>query len=461
MSVREDAEAIWRAGVEAVDSAAAVRRQISVCGGHLQIAGLTLDAADFDRIEVVGGGKAGAGMAAGIESALSSSLWESRTSGWVNVPADCVRPLHRIRLHPARPAGINEPTAAAIAGSQEILNRVRRLNERDLCLVLLSGGASALLCCPVPEISLADKLTVTRILASSGAPIQELNLVRTQLSQVKGGRLAAACHAGVQIALIISDVIGDPLEIIGSGPTVATPTRAEQALQILSDRRLMSSVPQSVITFLQKQCRISPPSTSPCSDFQNVIVGSNSIALNAAAEKARQLGYHVESHGSANAGIAAEEGRRLASMMMAGKESEQVTDPRPVCFLSGGETTVDLQRAKSAVDPGNPASGKGGRNQELVLSAVTAFPNANDWSGIALLSGGTDGEDGPTDAAGAIADEALVARIAESGLNPADYLARHDSWTLFDAVDGLFRTGPTHTNVMDLRVGVVRRCKAH
>jgi glycerate-2-kinase len=460
MFLRDDAEAIWRAGVQAVDSAVAVRRQISVDDGRLQIAGVSLDAADFDHIEVVGAGKAGTGMAVGVESTLASSLWGSRISGWVNVPADCVQPLHRIHLHAARPAGINEPTEAAIHGSREILNRVRSLSDREICLVLLSGGASALLCCPVPEISLADKLTVTRVLAAGGAPIQELNLVRTQLSLVKGGRLAANCHAGVQIALIISDVIGDPLDVIGSGPTVASPSRAEQALQILNDRRLMSSIPQSVITYLQKRCDSNIAWTPPGSHFRNVIVASNSMALKAATEKAEQLGYRVESLGSANAGDAAAEGRQLISQMMATKAADHSGDQKPICILSGGEPTVDLSKSVSASARSRESSGKGGRNQELILSAVAVCQTADDWSGLALLSGGTDGEDGPTDAAGAIADQALVARIAAKGLNSADYLARHDSWSFFSEVGGLFRTGPTHTNVMDLRVGLVRRSEA-
>lgn len=456
MSLREDAETIWRAGVRAVDSAAAVRRQIQADGQRLRVAGRLLDPADFDRIEVVGCGKAGAGMASGFESAVLESEWESRISGWVNVPADCVRSLRRIHLHAARPAGINEPTDVGVQGTLEILGRVRNLTSRDVCVVLLSGGASALLCCPAPGITLADKLAVTRALAASGAPIQELNLVRTQLSQVKGGRLAAACNAGVLIALIISDVIGDPLEVIGSGPTVSAPCRAEQALQILTDRRLISESPESVLSFLKTRSQLDTASVPPRSAVINRIVASNSIALNAAAEKAGQLGYQVQSLGSANSGDAATEGRHLISKLLTLKGLQDVQSQRPTCVLSGGEPTVNLSRPESINSSSSESPAKGGRNQELVLSAITACPNASDWSGLALMSGGTDGEDGPTDAAGAFADEELVARIAGIGLNPAEFLARHSSYDFFTAIDGLFRTGPTHTNVMDLRVGLVR-----
>ena len=225
MSLRDDAIAIWTAGIAAVDSAKSVEQQIRVQQDQLWIADVRIQMPPAGRIEVVGAGKAGAGMASGIEAALLSTNVADRISGWVNVPADCVRQLKCIHLHAARPAGLNEPTQEAVQGTQEILRRVQSLSESDICIVLLSGGASALLCSPAPGISLSDKLSVTRALAASGAPIQELNLVRTQLSQVKGGRLAAACRAGTLVALIISDVIGDPLEVIGSGPTTPSVSR--------------------------------------------------------------------------------------------------------------------------------------------------------------------------------------------------------------------------------------------
>lgn len=446
MSLRDDAIAIWKTGVEAVDSAAAVRRSVQFTDRRFSIAGVTVDPETCGRIEVVGAGKAGAGMAAGIESALLAAIPATRLSGWINVPADCVQRLRRIQLHGARPAGINEPTQAGVNGTQEILRRVHQLEPRDICIVLLSGGASALLCSPVPETSLADKLAVTRALAASGAPIHELNLVRTQLSQVKGGRLAAACSAGSLIALLISDVIGDPLAVIGSGPTVTSASQHDEALQILHDRRLMNSVPASVIAYLRatQKDRLIP---FPTCTVTNSIVASNRIALAASAIKARELGYPVESLGSEIAGDAATHGRDLFERMLTARRSSQ--NDR-LCILSGGEPTVTLSSATVS-----NSSGKGGRNQELILAAVAAHPDAAAWSGLALLSGGTDGEDGPTDAAGAFADEAIVRNVQHHGLQPTDFLARHDSWTFFNTVDGLLKTGPTHTNVMDIRVGLV------
>jgi glycerate 2-kinase len=458
MSLREHAEAIWRTGVAAVDSSATVRRHISCDGTTLCIADVELALSKIGRIEIIGAGKAGAGMAAGAESALLEHLPASQISGWVNVPADCVRPLQRIHLHAARPAGINEPTSEGVDGTNEILRRISNLQQNDVCLVLLSGGASALLCSPVPQISLADKLVVTRALAASGAPIQELNLVRTQLSQVKGGRLATACTAGTLIALIISDVIGDPLEVIGSGPTTPAPSRADQAIEILNRRQLLQTIPRSVLSLLEsrREAQVEPASTTAA---RNVIVASNRIAIEAAAARARELGYHVESLGSENAGVAAVEGRELMQRLMAARAARKEGHSKvPLCILSGGEPTVDLRSTTTMVSPSrtNPfVSAKGGRNQELVLAAISQHPHLDTWRGIALLSGGTDGEDGPTDAAGAVADEELVRRMAVQKTDHSASLAAHDSYRFFEALGGLLKTGPTHTNVMDLRVGLV------
>ncbi|MFO1000144.1 MAG: DUF4147 domain-containing protein [Planctomycetaceae bacterium] len=459
MSLREHAEAIWRAGVAAVDSSAAVRRQISCDGTTLRIADVFLTLSQIGRIEILGAGKAGAGMAAGAESALLEHLPDSQISGWVNVPADCVRPLQRIHLHAARPAGINEPTREGVDGTNEILRRVSNLQQNDVCLVLLSGGASALLCSPVPQISLDDKLAVTRALASSGSPIQELNLVRTQLSQVKGGRLAAACTAGTLIALIISDVIGDPLEVIGSGPTTPAPSRADQAIEILKRRQLFQAIPRSVLSFLESRPAVQTE-PSPTTAVRNVIVASNRTAMAATAAQARELGFDVESLGSENAGVAAAEGRELMQRLLEARAARKDGHSKvPLCILSGGEPTVDLRNTTAAISPDQTTpstSAKGGRNQELVLAAIDQNPNPADWNGIVLLSGGTDGEDGPTDAAGAVADAELVARMTLQKTDHSASLAAHDSYHFFEALNGLLKTGPTHTNVMDLRVGLVQ-----
>ena len=464
MSLRDDAIAIWKAGVAAVDSSLAVERQIISTGAELQIAGVQISLPPANRIEIVGAGKAGAGMASGAETALLSSKFGDRISGWVNVPADCVRKLKHLHLHAARPAGINEPTQAAVDGTAEILRRVQSLSESDVCIMLLSGGASALLCSPSPGITLHDKLLVTRALAGAGAPIHELNLVRRQLSQVKGGRLAATCRAGTLITLIISDVIGDPLEVIGSGPTTPTKSRATDAIGVLRNRNLLHKIPPTVMAYLEQQADLEASAAHTSQHalprtLVNRIVASNSIAIEAARAKATALGYEVESLGSANAGEASEQGRLLTKQLQSKTKSHkaEITEPHRICVLSGGEPTVNLSvgcDSAKATAVESSAHARGGRNQELVLAAIAEFQDPADWQNTVLLSAGTDGEDGPTDAAGAVADERLVRRLAESELNLFEFLARHDSYHFFDAIDGLLRTGPTHTNVMDLRVGL-------
>jgi glycerate-2-kinase len=290
-----------------------------------------------------------------------------------------------------------------------------------------------------------------------------LNLVRTQLSQVKGGRLAAACTAGILIALIISDVIGDPLEVIGSGPTTPAPSRADQAIEILNRRQLLQTIPPGVLSFFESR-REAPTEPVTTTAVRNFIVASNRIAIEAAAARARELGYKVESLGSENAGVAAVEGRELMQRLRTAraarnnKQGKEGHSKVPLCILSGGEPTVDLRNTTAAASPAQItplASVKGGRNQELVLAAIDQNPNPADWNGIVLLSGGTDGEDGPTDAAGAVADAELMARMAVQKIDHSASLAAHDSYHFFEALGGLLKTGPTHTNVMDLRVGLV------
>ena len=225
--LRNDALRIWQAAVAAADSSSAITRNIQLDATGLRIAGRIIDPARINQVIVVGAGKAGAGMAAGLETALSGTPLFDKLTGWVNVPENCVRKLQRIHLHGGRPAGVNEPTQQVIDGTDQILRLVRSCTPADLCIMLLSGGGSALLCRPVPGISLTDKLAVTRLLSRSGAPIQELNLVRTQLSLVKGGRLAAACQARLLVTLAISDVAGDPPQVIAHHSHLPAAGRAE------------------------------------------------------------------------------------------------------------------------------------------------------------------------------------------------------------------------------------------
>jgi hydroxypyruvate reductase len=452
--LRQDARRIWSAGVEAVHSDRLVRQTLRLDGSILTIGQQTVPLEGVGRIAVVGAGKAGAGMAAAVEEVLGPQWLEAKAvAGWVNVPDDCVRGLSRIHLHGARPAGVNEPTLAGVAGAQEILRIVQALGSNDLCLALISGGGSALMPAPVEGVSLADKLAITRHLSAAGANIEELNTVRKQLSRLKGGGLWRACRAGRLAALIISDVLGDPLDVIASGPTVEDSSTPAAALAILDRYQArVAGVPQAVFDYLAETqarclCYDAKPGTrrpQPACRVWNLVIGNNATAVDAAGLEAERLGYsHAMTSAARSEGAAEEVGRRLAAMALSMRER-----PGPNCLVSGGEPVVKLAAAEKR--------GLGGRNQQLVLAALAAL--ASDGArGLAILSGGTDGEDGPTDAAGAFLDAEILSAVGRQGLDPADYLARNDAYHFFAPLDALLRTGPTHTNVCDVRVVLAQR----
>lgn len=446
--LRSQALEIWNAAVREVASENLVRAVLRREGQRLTICGHELDLSAVSRLIVVGAGKAGAGMAAAVEDVLGDEVLSQKVSGWVNVPADCVRELRRVHLHAARPAGLNEPTVEGVTGSFKILQFVERMRVSDLCLVLLSGGGSALLPAPCFGISLADKQAVTRLLSQSGATIQELNTVRKQLSLVKGGGLGRALQAGQMVSLIISDVIGDPLDIIASGPTVDDPATPQAALEVL-DRIVgdRSRVPSSIIALLEERCRdarcLRPPIDA--TRVHNHVIGNNAIAVEAAARHATVMGFDVRVLGTGMPGIANDIGRDLAEQCRRVR-ADLRTNARPVCLLSGGEPIVKLATTNTPR--------KGGRNQELVLAACETLQA--DCQGIAIVSGGTDGEDGPTDAAGAFFDADIAEQMRSRQLDPADFLAINNSYAFFEQVGGLLKTGPTHTNVMDVRVALIQ-----
>ncbi len=453
--LRDDALSIWRAGVAAVDSVRLLLDHLHVVGDFLVVGDEQFSWRECRRIVVVGAGKAGAGMADGLEQVLGDQLLAAKdVSGWINVPADCVRRLRRIHLHAARPAGVNEPTAEGVAGAEQILKLVSELTPADLCLCLISGGGSALLPAPVPGITLADKLAITKHLSSSGANIQELNTVRKQLSRIKGGGLARACRAGQLITLIISDVLGDPLDVIASGPTVTDSASPRDALRVLEKfRSRQAGISPAVFQYLEEAARLaaSPPAvTCPVSNF---VIGNNATAVDAAGIEAERRGYsHAMIAARDLEGSAEDVGRHHADLAWRMRHQ-----PGPDCLITGGEPTVQLVEADRR--------GKGGRNQQLVLAALeqllskhspaTISDEGNSpLDGIAILSGGTDGEDGPTDAAGAIVDDSVYRAMLAEGLSPGEILRRNDSYHFFKPLGGLIKTGPTHTNVCDLRVVV-------
>ncbi|HQU44724.1 MAG: hypothetical protein B7Z73_06990, partial [Planctomycetia bacterium 21-64-5] len=425
--LRRDALQIWRAGVAGVDSARLVRDAVHAEGTCLNVGEETLDLSRVRRIAVVGAGKAGAGMAAGLLDALGPQVTaQKKVSGWINVPADCVRPLPPFVLCPARPAGVNEPTEAGARGTNQILELVGSLTNDDLCLALISGGASALLPAPVDDISLADKLAVTRHLSAAGATINELNAVRKQISRIKGGGLARACRAGTLISLIISDVPGDPLDVIASGPTVpdtGTPQAALEVLQRFGARQ--TGISPRVFEYLRGKTQIAAP--PPSCRVMNVVIGNNGTAVDAAGCEAERLGYsHVMASAPASEGAAEDVGRHLAGLALSMREGTG-----PDCLITGGEPVVKL--------PDAAERGLGGRNQQLALAALERLA-PQGCTGITLVSGGTDGEDGPTDAAGAFIDAEVLSAARRQGFDMSDYLRRCDAYHFFAATGGLIKT---------------------
>ena len=431
----DDARAIFAAAVAAVDSSRLVRQAVQVdeAGQTLAIGEAPpLGLGEVDRLLVVGGGKAGVGMLRGWLDALPPA-WRSRCEGWINVPADCVpsETLHpAITVHAAREAGVNEPQAAGVVGTHHILKLVATAGPRDVVVVLLSGGGSALL--PAPRgVSLEQKQQLVRQLSRGGATITQLNAVRRQLSLIKGGGLAAACRAGAMHVLTVSDVIGDDWATIASGPTTPPADDAvEQARAVLGAFAIAGPVREAALA-------PKPPATI-ATRLHHHLIGSNCIAVAAAAAAARERGYDVVRADSGRAGEAASLGRDLLAELRTLRDES----PRRRCVVDGGEPVVDL--------PASP--GRGGRNQHLVLAALASQP-ASEWERLTLLSGGTDGEDGATDAAGGVVDAAITA--AASSLDLAATLAAGNSYEALAACEALLHTGPTHTNVMDVRIGLV------
>jgi glycerate 2-kinase len=429
--LRKSALAILRAALKAADPAEAVLRHVSVQDDVLRAGKQRYKLSRFRNIYVVGAGKAGAAMAVAVERLLGKRI----TEGFINVKYEHLAKLRRIQLNEC---GHPVPDENGVRGAQEIGRIAAKAGANDLVLFLVSGGASALLPFPAQPVTLAEKKVVTGLLLRSGANINEMNAVRKHISSLKGGQLSALANPATVVSLILSDVIGDKLDVIGSGPTAPDPSTFGDAKAILEKYGLVGQIPDSIRERIEAGMRREIPETPKKVDrTQNVIVGSNQLALDAAAAEAKRQGYRSMILSSFIEG----ETREIARMHAA-IAREIVTFGRPVkgpaCVISGGETTVTIN-----------GDGKGGRNQEFALAAAL---DIQDLPGVCILSAGTDGTDGPTDAAGALCDSTTIARAAEEGMDANAFLNRNDSYHFFEPLGDLVKTGPTGTNVMDVRL---------
>ncbi len=438
--MREQALQIFQAGLQAVDPVEAILRHVTLNDNVLRISDRQFNLEDYDRILVVGAGKAVAPMAKAVEDLLGNRI----SDGVIVVKDKHGLPLKKIKV---REASHPVPDERGVQGTEEILSLVETAGKRDLIICLISGGGSALLIAPVHGISLEDKQNATKLLLACGATIHEFNAVRKHLSRAKGGRLAQMAYPATVTSLILSDVVGDDLDVIASGPTVPDSSTFDDAEQILKGYGIWDQLPPTVRDHLAKgtsdQIEDTPKSDNAAfQQCSQVLVGTNLQALKAAGQEAQQLGYHPLILSSKVEGEAREVARFYAAIASEVLSSENPLKP-PVCVLAGGETTVTLT-----------GDGRGGRNQEFALAAALAITGLDN---VVVLSGGTDGTDGPTDAAGAMADGTTVARALEKGLEPKDFLRRNDSYNFFQKLEGLLMTGPTLTNVMDMYMLLVGR----
>lgn len=437
--LRKHAKEIFFAGLKAVDPKLAVHKHVKLIEDQqLQVAGHKYELEDFDRVLVVGCGKAGASMAAALEEILGDKI----SAGLLNVKYGHVEKLRYIKLNEA---GHPVPDKRGVRGAKEIYRLLDQAGERDLILCLLSGGGSALLPLPVDGVSLEETQQLTETLLACGAVIEEVNAVRKHVSKIKGGQLARTAHPATVVTLMLSDVVGDKLDAIASGPTVPDSSTFADVKEILDRYDIWQTVPETIRLHIEKGLKGRAPETPKAGDSffaktQHVIVGSNILALQAGAEHAKKLNYNCCILSSFVEGETRDVARVHAAIAREIAKTGNPIEP-PACIISGGETTVTLH-----------GSGKGGRNQEFVLAA------AMDISGLkstVILSAGTDGSDGPTDAAGAICDGETLAAAEEKGLQARQYLTNNDSYSFFKELEDLLITGPTNTNVMDLRVILV------
>ena len=442
----QDAKAVWKSGVDAVHGTALVKNALTLDHQRLEIQGkvghASFDLDTFDRLIVVGAGKASAFMAIGLEHVLLKAVSTDKIIGRINITdeqaASLQNQLNSIQLSGVRPSGDNSLTSRAVTATQEIQNLVNGASPNDLCIVLLSGGGSAMLAAPTPPVTTEEKSRLANQLFSSGANIEQVNRVRQQLSLVKGGGLIRRCAAGKILTLVLSDVIGNPTDLIASGPTVQSKCDPSDAVSVLQQFELWDDAPDSVRQVLSRK----PEDAKTIPESTTILLADNQSAVAAAGQAAEAMGYRVDLQHADSIHVTTDElGRRLAMKI---NEFLQTEVNRHHCFVIGSETTVKLCEFP----------GLGGRNQQLLLSALSSLRQEIVHGSkhlFCLLSGGTDGEDGPTTFAGGWIDNQIaITSLQRSDL--AHCLTNNDATTFLQSLDCLLKVPPTGTNVCDLQV---------
>lgn len=438
--MRKAAEAIFSKAVAAVNPFEALKKTLHIQNNILKIKGPEGSEKSFDldqvqRVFLIGTGKASVSMARAMEEMMNGRL----TSGIIITKHGHGLPLKKTEVIEA---GHPLPDQKGLEGAKKIQSLLKESGEKDLVIFLVSGGGSALLPLPSEGISLEEKEKTTQLLLDCGADIIEINTIRKHISQIKGGWLARWAYPSTVLTFILSDVVGDPLDSIASGPTVPDTSTFKEAWEILEKYDLVPKVPSSVRNHLAagregKIDETPKPGDGVFNKVHHRLIGSNIIALRAADAEAVSLGFNTLILSSSIVGEAREVARFHGSLAKEVFSSGHPV-PKPACIISGGETTVTIK-----------GHGKGGRNQEFVLAGAFEIM---DLEKTVLLSGGTDGTDGPTDAAGAIADHTTIRRAQTLGLNAKAHLNNNDAYPFFEKLGDLLMTGPTQTNVMDVRI---------
>ena len=446
----EHLQAIFAAAVERVKPYAMIHRHVRLEGNLLRVTmedyQLEVDLDQYRSICVLGAGKATASMALAIEEILEERI----TDSVISVKYGHTEPLRRVRMIEA---GHPVPDENGLAAAREIIRLAERADSKTLVINLISGGGSALLAAPFEgedlKLSLEDMQATTQALLASGAAIAEVNCIRKHISRIKGGRLARLLYPARSLNLILSDVVGDRLDAIASGLTVPDPSTYREAGAIIAKYKLREKLPDTVLRLIEKGLSSEVEETPKRGDvaftgLENILLGTNYTGLLAAGEKAKSLGYNTVLLSSRLTGEAKELAKVFVGISRDVSKYDFLTS-RPACLIGGGETTVTLQ-----------GRGLGGRNQEIALSFLNEMKD--DWSEserIYFLAASSDGNDGPTDAAGAFVSRDLLAKVRQKGLNIGEYLQSNDSYHFFEALGALLKTGPTNTNVCDYQIALI------